>query len=329
MKAKPGAGWDRRALEAAERTRARLLHDLLTDGTENGPPAAAQTDRWRRLQELRHILGFLGGGLVRSLLHHETLDPRITELLTPPLNELEALRGDDAPARGESLEPPLVAQPPVDLGAVQRELDPGTILLFYYLGPEDGFGWVVSAHHLRGVPLGPAAPIRELAGALHQQLAGLSPPLGASTVAWSARLAEILYSPFAAELGRRRPGWWWWRLRRSPASRSPRCRFGRLAEPADRLRALVNLPSAGVLEVLRRRAARRKPGSRLLAIVDDPVYDDDPRLPAAVRRPGPFRRLFRGLGARRRGLARELVEGESLLNDAAARITCSCCCSTS
>lgn len=282
--AAPGAAWELRALEADEKSRGRLLQDLLSSDVqvENQPIEAE-----RRSKELQQILAIRSRGLLLSLIHQGTLADQEVQALTPLLDEIDRLRAEAPAPRGKTATRVI----PFDLAEVQRELEPDTLLLVFHLGPKTSFGWAIGPNHLRGAALGPSQPIRELAHALYGQLAGSAPFGSRALDNWSALLAQKLYDPFAAELENAR------QVVVVAPSELQQVPFAALPYPADSgqplllSRALAVLPSAAILPELRRSTARRSHAPRLLAVVDDPVYDNDPRLPPGDRRDGSFRRL--------------------------------------
>jgi CHAT domain-containing protein len=280
----PGTGWDRAGLEASEKTRARLLHDLLATGLAPAPQGPGEADQRRRADLLLAELSSRSSHLALQLAEHGKLDPQAAADLEPALRELDELRKSQ---RWLALPEPA----DFELAAAQQELDPGAVMLVYHLGPEEAYGWALTRSEVRGTSLGPAETARSLAAALAHQMSGTAPPSAAAFEAWNARLAGLLLEPFAAEL----------QAARQVAIVAPaelqQVSFAALPFPPVSKRpliashTLVHLPSAAVLPALRRRAAPSRPAAKLLAIVDDPIYDDDSRLPAAVRKSGPFLRL--------------------------------------
>ena len=65
-----------------------------------------------------------------------------------------------------------------------------------------------------------------------------------------------------------------------------RCRRRRLRTPLIVDHEILNLPSASVLAVLREETANRKPASKAVAVLADPVFSaSDPRLRKTTERP--------------------------------------------
>lgn len=297
----PRAGWDRAAFAASEGTRARTLRDLL-EAEEGSAGFFPDADRRRRDRELRQILGAWTGGLLSSYLAGQGLPPAAIAALDPPLAELDRMRQDEVPGpalpRGRKDEdlPPgptwlSLDVDQVDLAAISSELEPGTVVLAYYLGDREAFGWAITRDGLRGAPLGSAESLRGLAASLYRRLAEDTPFSEELVRSWSAKLSGRLLTPFAAEIDGARIC-----VLVTPAELQI-LPFAALPYPAASGRPwiashrLAYLPTASLLPALRRRFAHRAPAEDLLAVVDDPVYDDDPRLPAEARRPGPWRPL--------------------------------------
>lgn len=282
---RPGAAWDVAALEASETTRSRLLRDLLAAGPEERTVGGA--DLQRRAAELRAELGEKARELVRGLLEVGRVDGQAAARLEPLLHELDGLREKQTTASPTET----TEEAAFDLAAIQDELEPETVLLVFHLGPADAFGWAVTSRAVRGTPLGKAASLRAWAGAVHHQMAGSAPPSTAAVNAWMAKLSEHLWSPFAAELLASRQVV----VVAPPALQQ--VSFAALPFPANSGRPIIashtiaQLPAAAVLPALRHKPSSRQSISRLLTIVDDPIYDDDPRLAPKFRRPGPFVRL--------------------------------------
>lgn len=282
----PNRGWDQLALAAAEKLRGRRLHDLMTGKPEN---SSDFTSAGRR-QELHQKLAIYSRGLLERFLLEGHLGPDDVRILGEPLAELETLRSAERREEPKTSEP--LPTETFDLAAIRRELDPGTVLLIYHLDPRQSYGWVLGDHQLRLVHLGDSETLLRHTQTFSELLAAPGPISIAATYEERARqLSTWLIEPFAAELAQTKQV-----VVVAPAEFQS-LPFGALpfpassGEPLIAKRSLVVLPSASILPVLRQKAAERPTASRALAIVDDPVYDDDPRLPASARRRGPFRQL--------------------------------------
>lgn len=287
----PQEGWEQLALETVEQVRARRLRDLLEGG--NAGRLLGNTQDRRREEELLSILARTNRSLAESLLLQQSFDPKLCEQADAALGELDRMDGTKpslpAPETGLRVSSPLPT--PVGLHGIYRELEPGTAMLVFHLGQEEAFGWVLTRNGLRGAALGDPGRIRYLAEVIHGQTIGASPFADRSLTHWAAQLSELLYTPFSTELEAARQV-----VVVAPAELQ-QLSFAALPFPAASgrpliaSRALANLPSAALLPALRRAERPRRETKGLLAIVDDPVYDNDSRLPARARRPGRFRRL--------------------------------------
>ena len=183
---------------------------------------------------------------------------------------------------------------PLTLKEIQKQvLDRDTVLLEYALGDERSYLWVVSqnAHSLHELP--GRAQIEQAAQRVYDRLTTRLSAQGSeqerhAAIAradgeyWpeAARLSEMLLGPIAKQIAGKRllvvtEGM----LQYVPFQALPVP--GSSAAPVPMLveHEIVNLPSASVLAVLRREAARRPQPPKAIAVLADPVFEaDDPRL---------------------------------------------------
>ncbi len=270
---RPVAGFDAEALQTSERARARSLLDLLAEaqadlrqGVEPG-----LLDRERSLETL---LSAKADRQVRLLAGKHT-----PEQAAAAEKEIRALTEQYRQARAEirARSPHYAAftQPrSLTLAEIQREiLDPGTVLLEYWLGEERSFLWEITSASLHSYDL-PKRAVLEAAA--REAYAALSASDGRPEKPLAA-LSRILLDPVATRLGRMRivvvsEG----ALQYLPFAGllDPRTSRPLLAE-----HEVVSLPSASTLAVLRRELAGRKPAPRLVAVLADPVFAaGDPRV---------------------------------------------------
>ncbi len=281
--AHPGQGFDRSAFAASEDARARSLLDVLRESgaaVRSGVDpalAARQRDLERRLalkaDRRQSLLGQGKGDQAES----KTLEIE-SEQIRAELDNLDAeIRRSDP--RYADLTHPGAAS----LAEIQSLLDPGTLLLEYFLGRERGYLWVVDAAGLRSFVLPGREEVERAARAFYQ---ALSTPAsnGASRERIGRTLSRMLLGPVAAELGGLR-------LAIVPDGALNYIPFDVLPDPRDQGRPLlarhevVELPSASVLAAERRDLARRSPARELAIVLADPVFrPDDPRV--AKRKPG-------------------------------------------
>ena len=284
----PGRGAAAAAFEANERARARSLLESIRD---------AGVD--------------LRGGVSPALLELENavrrdLDiwaERQRRLSAEPMSDsdVHALRQErrmleeryaqvQAEIRRSSPRYAALAQPqPLSLRDIQRQvLDDGTLLLEYALGEERSYLWAVSRTDHSSYVLPPRAHIEEAAGRVYARLADAGRAAEAGAREDAGRLSEILLAPVAAKIAGKRllvvaDG----ALQYIPFAALPVP--GRPGEPVPMVaeHEIVSLPSASVLAVLRREAAGRAAPPGSVAVLADPVFeDDDPRERAAIRQAG-------------------------------------------
>jgi CHAT domain-containing protein/Tfp pilus assembly protein PilF len=159
-KARPGQGYDAQALLVSNRSRARLLIDLLIE-----PRAdlfqGATAELAERERELR--------GLIRVLAQHQMVlslsskDPAEVAELANELGQLKAEYQDVQARLREQLPKPLSLRSfePLSLEEIRSELrEPGTMLLEYALGDERSYLWAVTANSLESYEL-PARKVIE------------------------------------------------------------------------------------------------------------------------------------------------------------------------
>ena len=278
----PAAGFAARALQAAERARARSLLDLLAAGRIDLQPelapelAAALREAEDRRRELAWRLAQLPAAAEAAVREALQQDIDRSE------RELDALRG-----RVRAADPHYasLAQPaPLLLADVQQQLDADSVVFEYWLDDERSTLWRVSAQGVDAVALPGRARIEGEIDALRQrlrapaavaelslgQLAARTDADTAATLQQAARLGELLLP----------------RSLRSGAQRQVIVADGKIQLLPFSLFGLqdgasqVDLPSLTSLRELRR--LPRASGGSAYAVLADPVFRaDDTRLPAA------------------------------------------------
>lgn len=267
----PRAGYDRQALEVAERARARgLLEDLAARGTPSRPDAASPTLRRIRGLELERL----------ELQRHRPDSPRL-ERLDEELRRLW-LEAERTPQLAASRRVP---PPHLSVPGMQALLDEDTRLVVFSLGEPRSHVWVVSPETVRSYPLAGRRLLsklaRETAAAMAESEGSLS---GRASVRRARELSRELLAPAAKALDARR-------LVIVPDGALHLVPFAALPDPAgdatgdalvlDRFEiAVAGSPSALALQ--RQTEERSGPGARegvRVALLADPVYEsDDPRL---------------------------------------------------
>lgn len=318
----PGAGHDRRALEASERARSQVLLAVLEDagaglGGDIEPELAGRLRRAERLfaAKTQRLPRLLGAEPTPELARQAE-----QELLTA-LTGLDSLR---AQIRRRDSGYGLRSRPPsLDAQGIRQQLDHDTVLLEIFLGERASVLWWVTLREVSAFELPPRQALEELAARLHRQLGAvhqrdgqLSPLLAAVGQALLGPISDRLRGqrlvvvadgalallPFAALT--------------SPAT----------GEPLLAHHELVSVPSASVLAAQRRvpsatAKSKTSGGAKVMAIFADPVFASRDRLAytrleaeaIAALLPPEQRRLVMAAEARRsRVLAGELAHDRIL-----------------
>ena len=290
---RPREGLSAKAFEASERARARSLLESLT---ESGVDLRAGVDPDLLRREQQAKLAFEKWAQRSRGSSDSATRKADTERLAADYRDLEERYGQiQAEIRSRSPRYAALARPePLTLKEIQKQvLDRETVLLEYALGDERSYLWVVSqnSHSLHELP--GRAEIEQAAQRVYERLTTRLSAQGSeqerhAAIAradgeyWpeAARLSEMLLGPIAKQIAGKRllvvtEGM----LQYVPFQALPVP--GSSAAPVPMLveHEIVNLPSASVLAVLRREAARRPQPPKAIAVLADPVFEaDDPRL---------------------------------------------------
>jgi CHAT domain-containing protein/Tfp pilus assembly protein PilF len=279
---RPHSGFGRRALEMAERARARGLLDLVHEA--RGRQAAEQVDpRSGHLHRLEEELRTAEKRQAERVSREGAVgaeEAEIRRLLTEREKMLVELR-----LAGSTKS---FSAKPLGLDEIQRHLlDPETVLLIYALGETRSFLWSLSDREVESAVLPPRAQIERAAERFHSLLSR-SERRGTATQLelTAAELSKVLLLPAGNRLEGKR-------IVVVPDGALAYVPFGALPEPTAGGQPLlvrhevVLLPSASVLAAIRERAATRPPAPKVLAVVADPVFGgDDPRLARARKTDG-------------------------------------------
>ncbi len=265
----PGAGFDRRALEYGERMHARGLLEALAARRASrrkrpvAPALLAERQRLVREVAARDLAlrqaTVTGGSAVAA-------DPRMQALL----NQLREVEAQIDPAVAEARQAD--AAPSRPLAQMQRELDHDTLLLEYCFGLTKTFLWAVTSDGIASFELRGREDLEPLVRSTYALLSHHQAPEGEERAAkQAAELSRVLLGPVAERLGERRllivaDG----ALQYLPFAALPDPRNG--VEPLVLHHEIVNVPSLGVLQSLRREASTRFEPSGPLAVIADPVF---------------------------------------------------------
>ncbi|MBL8214495.1 MAG: CHAT domain-containing protein [Bryobacterales bacterium] len=267
--AEPAAGFDTRAFEAAERSRARSLIEMLNEAGASLTQSLTPEQRERGDRLHGHL-----SALQRSLFQGSPADGRTKQLeqqLADAERELERHQMDLRQSAGRYAE--VRYAEPMTVSRLHEVLEPGTVLVAYAIGEERSFVWAVGSERnlLTGTLPGRAA-LEKAVAAYRQQLSQrvsaltLASSLGRMETA-SRGLYEMLLGPVAPAAASAR------RLIIVPDGPLAYLPFETLtarSAPLIETHAIAYAPSVTVLAALRSQPPRR--AERSLLAIADPVY---------------------------------------------------------
>ncbi|HZS07353.1 MAG TPA: CHAT domain-containing protein [Blastocatellia bacterium] len=290
---RPADGFAAAALQMSERARARGLLELLAENRADIRQGVSP-ELLERERALQQSLDAKATAQTRLLGVKHT-----AEQAAAAAREIEALAAEyeqvQAQIRQTSPRYAALTQPvPLNLKEIRAgALDPDTLLLEYALGEEKSYLWAVTPTSVESFELPKRAEIEtvarrvcELLSARNQHIPNETPErrrqrleqADAEYPKVAATLSRMLLGQVAAGLGNKR-------LLIVSDGLLQYVPFAALPAPAADSRPLVadhevvSLPSASVVAALRQETAGRKPASRTLAVLADPVFSsDDPRV---------------------------------------------------
>jgi CHAT domain-containing protein/tetratricopeptide (TPR) repeat protein len=297
----PAAGHAARALQVSEMARARSLLELLNqagiDVRAGVDPTLLQ--RKRDLQQRLNARAAQQTSLL-SAKHSDTQAAALADQIARLTLEL-----DDTDAQIRTTSPgyaSLVSPAPLSLPEIQKHvLDDETLLLEYALGADRSYLWVASSRSLWTFTLAKRADIEPAVRRFYELLTERNRRLPKETdgqrstrirrserdlAASAASLTRMLLQPAAQVLGRHR-------LLVVTDTTLQYIPFAALPEPGSDATPLastheiIHLPSASMIEVVRRELTGRSPPTRQVAVFADPVFTaDDPRVQLTTKGPG-------------------------------------------
>ena len=302
------------AFTASERARARSLLDALAESAAEirKGVAPALLERQRIIQKTLNAKESTRAQMARSGkggTRFESLTRDVDRLLQE-LREIDAEIRASSPAYAS-----LKLPEPVTVKSVQSMLGADTMLVAYRLGAQQSHAWVVDADSVTVHGLGPAAPIDRAARNYHELLRREQRPAQKQLVAAGREVAELVLQPLRARLRGKRlviiaDG----ALQYVPFAALP---MG--DQPLLTRYELISLPSASVLDALRRQ--KRRTTTQLAVFADAVFTADDPRLegqPLTTASKAPETRTTRGLPTLER-LQFSRVEAEAIAHAAGER----------
>jgi len=296
---RPDEGYAAAAIQMSEKSRARSLLESLREARAEiqqgvDPSLIAREGQLRRMiaERAERQTRMLSGKYTEE---QASAASKEVDELTTEYDQVQTRIKESSPRYAALVEPA-----PLSLAEIQkRVLDQNTLLLEYALGEQKSFVWVVASDSVKTFELPGRASIEQEAKRFYQLLTERGAAVPTETLAQrqhrldhvetdytqvAARLSRILLGPLAAELGQKRllvvaEGV----LQYVPFAALP-SPGGDVAQPLIVDHEIVNLPSASVLWVLREEFSNRKPASKTVAVLADPVFSaDDARLAQAVK----------------------------------------------
>jgi CHAT domain-containing protein/tetratricopeptide (TPR) repeat protein len=285
-------GLDAIAFEVSERSRARVLLELLgesrIDIRQNVD--AALVAKEKALGQKVNIWAERA---------EQATKPELATRLKLELSQLESeLENAQVQIRKASPQYAALTEPqPLKLKEVQAQLDADTLLLAYSLGPERSYLWAISKDSLASYELPKEEQIKQSALQVYELLTARSArPRGESPQQRLERikqaemklpvaaqsLSDTLLAPAVAQLAGKRlvivadgalqyiP----FAMLPDPSIVSGQSSVAKSSgQPLIVRHEVVSLPSASVLAIQRSELARRRAAPKLLAVIADPVFD--------------------------------------------------------
>ncbi|MEG5233904.1 tetratricopeptide repeat protein [Microcoleus sp. AT9b-C3] len=276
-KTNPKSGYDTKAFEASERSRARTLLELLQEANANiregVSPELLQKERSLQQQldalEKRRIEVF---SPTNQTPQQETELEQQRQTLFAQYQDIQAQIRTTSPRYAALTQPQ-----PLTVSQIQQQiLDDNTILLQYSLGNDRSYLWAVTKTSITSYELPKAAEIETTAKKFRDAVTAPSSRNSPNQVAQANdAISQIILQPAAAQLAQKRllivgDGV----LNYLPfAALSLPGKSGENGNPPLIVdHEIVLLPSASTLGILRQNYSDRQPPTRTLAILADPVF---------------------------------------------------------
>ncbi|GAB1542023.1 CHAT domain-containing protein [Scytonema sp. NUACC21] len=277
-KQQPSQGYDTLALQISERARARSLLELLTEAKADirqavEPKLLSQERNLRQQLDVleKRRVQLLGGNHTQAQV--QALEQAQEELLQQYQQVQSQIRAT-SPRYADLTQPQ-----PLSLPEIQKQvLDDNTLLLEYSLGEKRSYLWAVTNKKITSYELPKRADIEDAVQKFRQSI---TTPYLKNSPSIDA-LSELILAPVAQQLGQKRlvivsDG----ALQYVPfaALTAPNSQKSSNYQPLLLNHEIVTLPSASTLAILRREHKERKPATKTLAVLADPIFSrDDERL---------------------------------------------------
>ncbi|MEG3917858.1 CHAT domain-containing protein [Microcoleus sp. T3_A4] len=283
-KTNPNSGYDRKALEASESSRARSLLELLQEANadirQGVAPELLQQER-----NLQQQLDALETRRIETLSRPNHTPAEKVELDQKRQTLLGQYQDIQAQIRSTSPRYATLTQPqPLTLAQIQQQiLDDNTILLQYSLGKHRSYLWAVTKTSITSYELPKQVDIEKAARNFRNAVTNPRYRNIPDRVAEANNtLSQIILQPVAAQLGQKRlliVGDGILNYLPFSALSLPETPGKNRNPPLIVDHEIVLLPSASTLGILRKNYNDRQPPTRTLAMLADPVFSgDDERL---------------------------------------------------
>ncbi|MEG4467650.1 CHAT domain-containing protein, partial [Microcoleus sp. AT9_B5] len=279
-KTNPKSGYDTKALEASERSRARSLLELLFESNANIREGISP-NLLQQEKSLQQQLDAIEKQRIEAVSSPNPNQTKIDEIDKQRLALLEQYQELQSGIRTASPRYAALTQPqPLTLPEIQKQiLDENTILLQYSLGKNRSHLWVVTSTGLTTYELPKQVDIETAAVAFRTAVTSpIQRDIPQKVARASANLSQLILQPAAAQLANKRllivpdgvlhytP---------FPALTLPQTAGQNTNVPLISEHEIITLPSASTLAILRQNYGDRKPPDQTLAILADPVFSPD------------------------------------------------------
>ncbi|MEG4837519.1 tetratricopeptide repeat protein [Microcoleus sp. B9-D4] len=287
-KTHPKSGYDTKALEASEGSRARSLLELLFESNANIREGISP-DLLQQEKTVQQQLDAIEKQRIEAISSPNPNQTKIAEIDKQRLALLQQYQELQTKIRTASPRYAALTQPqPLTLPEIQKQiLDENTILLQYSLGAYGSYLWVVSQKGLTSYELPKQVDLETAARNFRDAITSpIHRDIPQKVAEASANLSQLILQPAAAQLGNKRllivpdgvlhytP---------FPALTLPQTRGQNTNVPLIASHEIITLPSASSLAILRQNYGDRKPPSQTLAILADPVFSpDDERIKGKI-----------------------------------------------
>ncbi|MEG5171896.1 tetratricopeptide repeat protein [Microcoleus sp. B3-D7] len=279
-KRQPKSGYDTKAFEASERSRARSLLELLQEANADIRQSVAP-ELLQRERSVQQQLDALEKRRVEVLNRPNYTRTQEAELEQQRQTLIAQYQDIQTQIRATSPRYAALTQPqPLTLAQIQQQiLDDQTILLQYSLGKDRSYLWAVTKTSITTYELPKAADIETNARKFRDAVTAPSSRNSPNQIAQANdAISQIILQPVAAQLGQKRllivgDGI----LNYLPfAALSLPGKSGENGNPPLIVdHEIVLLPSASTLGILRQNYSDRQPPTRSLAIIADPVFSPE------------------------------------------------------